>query len=536
MSGNRRPINSSTYRFGSFRLLPDRLQLFNGEKRVRIGSRAIGILTLLVKRTGEVVSSREIMNQVWPDALVVEGTVRVHVAALRKALGDAQSGVRYIINEPGRGYRFVEPVEEEYAPPPVDDGSRSKPLALPTRLIGRHVEISEIIEILSRRRLLTIVGPGGIGKTSLATAIARQLADSFPDGAHFVDLTAAADPHHAISALASTLRLAVPKEAGIEDLVGQIRHKQMLIVLDNCERVIGATARLSEILRSGAPDIRILATSREPLRARDEVLYHVAPLRAPRAGLELTSSDAMTFPAVQLFVERIGAEVSSFTLTDENASIVAEICRKLDGLPLALELASAGVAAYGLSGLLFLPEDRLAMLSQGHRTTDRHRTLRAVLDWSYETLELRDRVVLERLSIFRRRFTLEEAIAVGLSEGIGRSDVVEAVGSLAAKSLLCVDVSGPMASYGLLETTRAYALEKLHAAGEADATAIRLAGHVLDLLRTAEQRRREQPRARWRDRYREAVDDIRCPRRVSARAAGGGVCDTATAIGTSGQC
>lgn len=470
----KRTMNSPTYRFGSFRLLPDRVQLFNGEKRLRIGSRAIGILTLLVKRPGELISSREIMKQVWPDALVVEGTVRVHIAALRKALCDAQPGVRHIVNEHGRGYRFVASVEDAYALPPVEDDSERRPFALSTRLIGRNDEISAIIETLSRRRLLTVVGPGGIGKTSIAIAIARQLSGAFRDGTCFVDLAAATHLHDVISALGSTLQLAVPKEAGIGDLVGRIRNKQMLIVLDSCDRVIGATARLSEFLRVAAPDTRILATSREPLRTRDETLYQVAPLTAPRAGLEVTSGDAMTFPAVQLFVERTGAELSSFTLTDENAPMVAELCRKLDGLPLALELASTSVAAFGLSGLLSGLEDRLAMMTQGRRTIDRHKTLRAVLDWSYETLELRDRVVLARLSMFRSSFTLEAAIVAALSEGIGRSDIIEAVGSLAAKSLLSVDVSGPMSSYRLLETTRVYALEKLHAASEVDATAMRL--------------------------------------------------------------
>ena len=495
-------MNSSTYRFGSFRLLPDRVQLFDGEKRLRIGSRAIGILTLLVKRPGELVSSREIMKQVWPDALVVEGTVRVHIAALRKALCDAQPGVRHIVNEHGRGYRFVAPVEEEYEPPPVDDDSERRCFALPTRLIGRHDEISEIIDTLSRRRLLTVVGPGGIGKTSVAIAIARQLAGAFKDGICFVDLAPATDLHDAISALGSTLRLEVPQGAAIEDLVVKIRNKQMLIVLDSCERVIGATARLSEILRVAAPDTRILATSREPLRTRDETLYEIAPLTTPRAGLEVTSGDAMTFPAVQLFVERTGAELSSFTLTDENAPMVAELCRKLDGLPLALELASTSVAAFGLSGLLSGLEDRLAMLTQGRRTIDRHQTLRAVLDWSYETLEPRDRVVLARLSMFRSSFTLEAAIVVALGEGIGRSEVIEAVGSLAAKSLLSADVSGPMSSYRLLETTRVYALEKLHAAGEMDATATRPRRPQTARARQARSTRRPQcskdiTAARW---------------------------------------
>ncbi len=472
-----------TFSFGPFRLLASRRLLLEGETPVRLGSRALEILIALVERPGELVSKEELITRVWPSTHVAEGNLKFQVAALRRALGDGRDGRRYLETSPGQGYRFVAAVTvgndvAHTAPVP---SVLTYPHNLPgrlTHLIGRADLVAKLVDQLPRQRLLTVVGPGGIGKTSVAVAVAERLIGAYENGVWLVDLARLADPTLVRSTVAAAVGVEVNREEPLVSLVGALRDKRMLIVLDNCAHVVDAVATLVVAIVRSAPGVHILATSREPLRVEGEHVHRLGPLENPPASARLDAAATMRFPAIQLFVGQAAASIGEFELRDEDASIVGEICRKLDGIPLAIEFAAARVGVLGVRGLAARLDDRLRVLTSGRRTAlGHHRTMRAALDWSYDLLTASEQTIFLRLAIFAGGFTLAAAAAVTNDASHSGDDVVDLVLELAAKSLVAADVDDAEPRFRLLETTRAYALEKLAESGEREAMARRHAAY-----------------------------------------------------------
>jgi predicted ATPase/DNA-binding winged helix-turn-helix (wHTH) protein len=476
--------------FGSFRLFPAQRLLLDSGNPLRLGSRALDILIALVERAGELVGKTELMARVWPDTIVVEDNLTVHVAALRRALSDGIGGNRYLITIPGRGYCFVAPVtEEDVEHWPLQPASARYAHNLPgflTRLIGRRGTTSRLIEQSPAQRLLTIVGPGGIGKTSVALAVAEELVPKFEHGVWMVDLAPLRDPRLVPSALSAALGLQNPSGDPVPGLLAVLNDKNMLLLIDNCEHLIEAAADLAVSVLRHAPGVRILATSREPLRVEGEQVHRLSGLESPPPSALLTAAEALAFPAVQLFVERAAASMGEFGLDDADAPLVAEICRKLDGVPLAIEFAASRIDALGVRGIAARLEEGLSALTGGRRTAlPRQRTMRATLDWSYGLLSEREQAVLRRLSIFAGSFTLRAAAAVAADAVLPEGEIVDQVLELVAKSLIMADVRGADPHLRLLETTRAYARMKLAESGEADAVGRYHAEYYRSLPETA---------------------------------------------------
>jgi predicted ATPase/DNA-binding winged helix-turn-helix (wHTH) protein len=460
--------------FGPFRLDPVRRVLLEGGTARRVGGRALEILFALVEHAGQIVTKNELIARVWPDSVVQEATLRVHIAALRKVLGDGVSGSRYVENFSGRGYRFVAEVREVYAtlaPPITDVSVSSRPASLPVtrsmRLIGRAHIVNVLAERVPHRRFVTLVGPGGVGKTTVALAVADLLICAYPDGIQFVDLTTLNERDPLSSLFATAPGTPTLTEEKLGEALSYLQHKRLLILLDNCEYVIDLAAKLTETLLRMAPGIALLATSREPLRAKGEHVHRLAPLESPPCSQHMTGDEALEFPAVQLFVERATASLDTFELRDADAPAVSEICRRLDGNPLAIELAAARMDLFDVRSLAARLDDRFQLLTRGHRTAQpRQRNLRASLDWSYDLLSSDEKLMLRRLSLFSEGFTLEGAIKLVADEALQAVDVFDILTDLVAKSLLTADFIGEHVVYRQMDTARLYGLEKLHATGE----------------------------------------------------------------------
>jgi predicted ATPase/DNA-binding winged helix-turn-helix (wHTH) protein len=459
--------------FGPFVLNPTQRVLLRENRPVRLGSRAREILICLVERAGTVVSKNELIKRVWPETIVEEGTLRVHIAALRKILGEDREQARYVENVTGHGYRFVATVSRPGPGPslPAVLGPVSCEPAAPTcttRLIGRKDVVATIADQLQKRRLMTLVGPGGMGKTTVACATAEFTRGAYPHGVCFVDLGSIPSPRLIFGRVAAALGLTTVASDPLPHIMQFLQAHRMLIVLDNCEHVIDAAALLAEKLLSGATAVRILATSREPLRVKDESVLRLEPLELPPLTAETTAAEALRYPAIQLFAERAAACQHHFQLADADVPIAVDICRKLDGLPLAIELAAARVDVFGIRGLAACLNDRLGFLTRGPRTAiPRHRTLRATLDWSYELLPEVEQNALCRLSVFAGRFDHASASAIIADTHSDAASVLNILTDLAAKSLVTVQAAGDQVSYQLLNTSRAYAAEKLAASTQA---------------------------------------------------------------------
>lgn len=484
--------DSTSVAFGPFILSPGTRVLENNGVPVALGDRALDILIVLVERAGEIVSQKELMSRAWRDLIVSPGNLRVHMTTLRKVLDDGRAGARYIQNVVGQGYCFIAPVRRTntvditvpastHSPASSLEPWRALPPAM-MRMIGRDATVGTIAADLRVDRFVTIVGPGGMGKTTVAVAIAHAMLAEFSGKVYFVDIGAITDPAGLISAVTSTLGLNAHGASPLAILMALLRKTRMLLVLDNCEHVIDAAAALAETIFSAAPEVHILATSRESLRAEGEHIYWLRPLESPPPDSSVSAATALRFPAVQLLVERATASDSRFELTDANAPMVAQICGRLDGIALAIEFVAGRIGTHGLEGTAGLLNKRLGLHWQGRRTAlPRHQTLHSLLDWSYGLLSQLERRVLRRLSIFIGAFTLDAAQAVAAEAGIDAIQLAAAVDQLIAKSLVSVTPE-PAASFRLLETTRLFALRKLEESGEVDTTAEHHARYLLRLL------------------------------------------------------
>jgi predicted ATPase/DNA-binding winged helix-turn-helix (wHTH) protein len=486
-------VTADEFSFGPFCLVRQQRVLLEDGEPVHLGSRAIDILVVLLERAGEVVRKDELLARVWPTTAVGETNLRVHIAALRKALRDGESGRRYITNVPLQGYCFVGPVTRGASAPPTAGATRSSshPRGLPhpsPRLVGRDDVVAAVVGQLPVRRFVSLVGTGGVGKTSVALAVAHRLTDHYEEGIHFVDFATMAPEARIPGLLAAVVGLRVDASS-TNDALEHVRDKRALLVLDSCELAVDVAAAVAAELVERCPALDVLTTSREPLRAEGENVYRIGPLTLPPSKQLLTAEVARRHSAVELFVDLAIAALDSFVLSDANVQAVVEICRRLDGIPLAIQLAAAQVPVFGLRELAARLDDRFTILATGRRTAPpRHQTLRATLDWSYETLAPPERTLLHRLAVFRGAFTLDCAIAVVTDEdGLSVAGFLQALGTLAAKSLLVVDPGAEQTLYRLLETMRQYAWEKLDA-NERGRICRRYAERRLLLVKTGEER------------------------------------------------
>src|SRR5260370_11069032 len=506
--------------FGRFEVLPHRRELLAEGVPVPLGSRAFDVLMVLIEAGGELVTKDEILNRVWPGLVVEEHSLQFHISSLRKVLGEDRGFIKTIS---GRGYSFVADItavareQEALAnrradlPPPLPDAEGLTNLPAPTSdLIGREIELSEATALVESHRLITLVGAGGIGKTRLGLEVARHLLHKFANGVWVAELGVLSDPELVPVTVATATGLELPAGAVTPERVATaLGAKQLLLVLDNCEHVIDAAASMAEALLSANPTMHVMAPSRERLRAEEEHLYRVPPLAVPAEGTE-DIEDLLRYGAVRLFVSRVRATEPHLAPDQRIAPAIAAICRRLDGIALAIGVAAARAAALGVEEVAAHLDDRFRLLTGGRRTAlPRHQTLRSTLDWSYELLSEAERVVFCRLSIFAGSFALAEATAVAPSGEIAASDVVDCVANLAAKSLVMIDVSGATVRYRLLETTRAYAREQLAESAELGQVARAHAARYRDLLERAQVEWETQPTVEWAAAYGRGIDRLR---------------------------
>jgi predicted ATPase/DNA-binding winged helix-turn-helix (wHTH) protein len=479
--------------FGPFSLDVGRRLLARDGAPLVLGARTLDTLIALVARPNQPVSKRQLMAEVWPDVVVEEGSLRFHVAILRKALGDGRGGNRYIATLAGRGYSFVAPLSRwgESADARMVAAASVSHANLPgrlSRMVGRDEDVARLSSQLSAARFVSVVGAGGVGKTTVAVAVAHHLMEDFAGAVLFIDLGMLADPDLVATAVASLLGLSVRSDDATPSLIAYLRDKRMLLVLDTCEHLIEAVADFASQIFKAAPDVHLLATSREPLQAEDEHVYRLEPLACPPDDPALTAVTAQAFPATQLFLERAAACGARLAFGDAEAPIVASICRKLDGVALAIELAARRVESYGLQQTACLLDQRLKLVWQGPRTAPpRQKTLQATLDWSHRLLSDLERLVLRRLAVFVGHFTLDAAMEIVTSPTVDQSLFLRAMDSLVAKSMVATRPIGAMMRYRLLDTTRAYVLGLGVGAADAelDNVAMRHAGYYRRWLEQA---------------------------------------------------
>src|SRR6266403_800434 len=480
MSDHRDSEPKDVLSFGPFSLFAVERLLKKGDDPIPLGGRALDILIALAERPGEIVTRHALISTVWPDVTVEEANLRFQMAALRRALGDGRDGARYVSNVAGRGYCFVAPVTRSCAKQPVPVtriATTERVKKLPprlTRMVGRDDTVRALAQQLQAWRFVSIVGPGGVGKTTVAISVAHALSDGFHDAVFFIDLAALTDPQLVPTAVASALGLMVQTQDPVVGLLAFIGDRKILLVLDNCDHVIGVAAALAERVVSETPQAHVLATSREALRVEGEHVHLLYSLDCPPEDAGLNAMEALRYPAAQLFMERAAASGYGAELSDIDAPIVARSCRRLDGVALAIELAASRVGSLGIRRTAELLDNRFSLLWQGRRTAlPRHQTLNAMLDWSHNLLSEREKVVLCRLSVFVGGFTRQAAGSVASETDADEAEVIDAVASLVAKSLISTTVINESTYYRLLDTTRTYAATKLAERGEADRIARR---------------------------------------------------------------
>ena len=491
------------FRIGEHAVQPQRGRIASPSGEVHVEPRAMDVLVALARRAGDTVSRDELIEAVWKHPHVSDEALSRCISLLRQALGDDRAQPRYLETIPKRGYRLLAPVEvlavagSSRGPSfPAPAGSVSLPkwsrtnLALqPTRLIGRESELAEALSLLESQRLVTLTGSGGVGKTRLALEVGLQSVLDFADGVWLVELAPLSDPELVSGTVAAALGIKLGHAGAPSKVLAQrLSARNLLLILDNCERLIDAVAALAEAILGHAPGVRLLATSQVLIGVAGEQAYPVPSLVVPDAN-RCEAEHVFRSAAAQLFVERARAADPHFVLLDHNAAAVAQICRRLDGIPLAIEMAAARTPMLEVERLAELLDERFRVLTVGRRTAlPRQQTLRATLDWSFDLLSEHERIVFARLGAFAGGFTLEAASAVASDQRIGAIEVIDMLSRLMARSLVVADTSDAEKRYRLLETTRAYALERLNESDDADDARTR---HLEFYLALAERARPE---------------------------------------------
>ena len=482
----------STYEFGAWEIDLARRELRSRGQPVPLGGRAFDIVEVLIQSAGELVTKDELMSCVWPNVTVGDNTLQVHVWAVRKALG----ADRWMLKTTtGRGYRLLgdwwgrpESTTAATVAPALTQvrPSQTNLPATGADLIGRDAVVRQLRDLLSAYRIVTLTGPGGIGKTTLALNVAHRVLGEFADGGWLVELASLSDPGLVASTVAQVLRLGLGGgDITAETVARTIGDQHVLLVLDNCEHLIDAVAILAEMFLRLCPRVTILTTSREVLRAQGEYVYRVPPLVVP-APEEKEATEILGHSAPELFIARAKELGSDFSSNATNLATIAAICRHLDGIPLAIEFAAARAAALGIELVAAGLRDRLALLTRGRRTAlPRHHTLRATLDWSYELLPEQERRLLRCLAVFPAGFNLDAAFALMYEAGGNKLSVMDGIMELVAKSLVTFDGTEGSSRWRLLETIRAYALQKLAECGEIEGAQRRHATYFRDLFALA---------------------------------------------------
>jgi len=460
------------YEIGELRLDPEARVLTHAGEPVALGARGVAVLTALVSRATEYVAKAEIMDAAWPGLVVEEANLAVQISAIRRALAVVPGGEGWIETLARRGYRFVGPVvkvaERRADMPALADRARTNLPQVATSFVGREREIAEIKRLLPITRLLTLIGTGGIGKTRLALQAAAEVFDAYRDGIWFVDLARLSDPALVVEAIAGTLGLEIGSADPLASLLVAVKPRNLLLALDNAEHLLDDVIRITETLIANAPQLQVLVTSQAPLRIVDEYIYRLGALAVPEASVPM--EQAIGFDAVALFVVRAQARDNRFALTPANVATVIDICRQLDGVALAIELAAARVPLLGVAKLASTLDERFRLLTQGSRDAPlRQQTLLAALEWSYALLNPTEQAILRRLGLFAGSFGLELAQEVVTDPSAGPSmdewTVIDALGTLVDNSWIAVDTAEPP-RYRLLESARAFALDRLAACGE----------------------------------------------------------------------
>ena len=495
--------------FGRYRLLPEQRLLMGGGVPIPLGGRAFDILVALVERRKEIVSKAELMRRVWGGQAVEENTLAVHLSALRKALGDGKQGNRYIRTVPGRGYQFLASSEagEAAEPAPARHPMGCLPRALDA-LIGRDAELGTVSAMLALTPLVTLTGPGGIGKTRLALAIGERVAAAFPDGVCWIDLTPIGDAALVSGTVARILGLPLGDAPALPAIKAALAGQRRLLILDNCEHVATGAAELAAGLRD-VEGIRLLATSLEPLGVAGEQVERLERLALPDPNVT-DPAIALESPSVQLLVARAQATAQHFELDDGNLGAVIRICRRLEGIPLALELTAARVALLGTEPVAQRLDERLLDLSSGRRDVlPRHQNLRALMAWSYGLLSSAERVVLRRLAAFAGGWSLEAAEAVVADAAVPEWQIAEHMASLIGKSLVISERGARGVRYRLLETTRAYAHERLVESGELPDVVRRHAEHLYRAFQQADAALESMVESEWAAQWWPELDNLR---------------------------
>ncbi|WP_246669750.1 winged helix-turn-helix domain-containing protein [Agrobacterium sp. B1(2019)] len=504
-------LKQTAFQFGDFRFLPEAQALLYKGQPVSLGGRGFDILTLLVARAGEVVSKADLFAHVWPDYIVHDHNLKVNVGNLRRALADLDPSMEYIATIAGRGYKFVAALESDRPAPARQVGSStSHHIAAPRvrQLLGRDDAIHQISGTLDQPGYVTIVGPGGAGKTSLAVKVAEQSCGA-DEAIAFADLSTLSDPRFVVPAIASALGVSLGFDDPIAGVIDVLRSNRLLLIIDNCEHVIAMAATVVERISSEVPAARIIATSREPLRTRHEQIHFLSGLAYPEPTTTFSSSEALQFPAIQLFVSKAVGSADAEP-TDDYVRSVVSICTRLGGLALAIELAAGTASVLAGAALDDLFKDGFDTMNRGARDAPlRHQSLEATLDWSYRLLPDREAVLLGLLSVFSGRFNTDDVEAMYPAGALEPMTGRDALSQLVAKSLVSAEYDGGTVHYRLAESTGAYAARRLLGSFYREKARRQFAVRTRNKLQIAEREWASQTSREWLGKHRRQIDDVR---------------------------